>query len=45
MLKLAESQGAEIITSGQRVLPKRALEWGYLFRFPTLDMALADILK
>ncbi len=45
MLKLALGQGAEIITSSQRVLPKRALEWGYQFRSPTLDMALADILK
>ncbi len=45
MLKLALGQGAEIITSGQRVLPKRALEWGYQFRFPKLELALADILK
>ncbi len=45
MLKLALGQGAEIITSGQRVLPKRAVEWGYQFRFPKLELALADILK
>jgi NAD dependent epimerase/dehydratase family enzyme len=27
------------------VLPKKALEWGYTFRFPTVDTALADILN
>jgi len=24
---------------------KKALEWGYTFRFPTVDVALADILN
>jgi uncharacterized protein len=35
---------AEVITTGQRVLPKQALALGYQFRFPNLDAALADIL-
>ena len=45
MLKLLLGGGAEVVINGQRVLPKRALEWGYKFRFPTLDAALADILN
>jgi uncharacterized protein (TIGR01777 family) len=36
---------AEVVTTGQRVLPRRALELGYQFRFPTIDAALTDILK
>lgn len=43
MLKLMLGQGAEIVTTGQNVLPKKALEWGYNFKFPKLDEALADI--
>jgi NAD dependent epimerase/dehydratase family enzyme len=43
MLRLLLGGGAEVVIQGQRVLPKRALEWGYAFRFPTLDAALADI--
>jgi nucleoside-diphosphate-sugar epimerase len=35
---------AEVIATGQRVLPKQALALGYQFRFPNLDAALADIL-
>jgi uncharacterized protein (TIGR01777 family) len=36
---------AGVIATGQRVLPKRALELRYQFRFPKLDAALADILR
>ena len=35
---------ADVIATGQRVLPARALELGYQFRFPNLDVALANIL-
>ena len=31
---------AEIVTKGQRVLPKRTLEYGYAFKHPDLDEAL-----
>lgn len=34
----------EVLLSGQLALPKRLLEAGYQFRFPTLEAALADIL-
>jgi uncharacterized protein (TIGR01777 family) len=36
---------AQVVTRGQRVLPKKALATGYQFRFPTIDVALADILS
>jgi uncharacterized protein len=45
MLRLALGEVAEVVTTGQRVLPKRALALGYTFRFPTIDAALADILR
>jgi len=45
MLKLLMGQGAEIVITGANVLPKKAPQWGYQFKFPQLDAALADILK
>jgi hypothetical protein len=44
-LRLRFGEVADVILTGQRVLPKRALELGYPFKFPTIDAALADILK
>lgn len=35
---------ASIVVTGQRVLPRRALELGYRYRFPRLEGALADLL-
>jgi uncharacterized protein (TIGR01777 family) len=32
-----------LVLGGQRVIPQRALELGFPFRFPTIDLALADI--
>ena len=43
--RLGLGPAAEIVTTGQRVLPNKALAWGYQFRFPSLEQALADILK
>jgi NAD dependent epimerase/dehydratase family enzyme len=44
-LQLLMGGGSVVVIEGQRVLPRRALEWGYSFRFPALEAALADILK
>ena len=43
-LRLMLGEVAQIVTTGQRVLPRRALELGYQFKFPTVDVALADVL-
>jgi NAD dependent epimerase/dehydratase family enzyme len=44
MLRLMLGEVANVITTGQRVLPQRAIEWGYNFRFPEVDGALGDVL-
>jgi NAD dependent epimerase/dehydratase family enzyme len=36
---------AEIVTEGQRAVPKRPLELGYTFTHPDLDDALAASLR
>jgi uncharacterized protein (TIGR01777 family) len=43
-LRLRFGQVAEVLSTGQRVLPRRAQELGYTFVFPGLDGALANIL-
>lgn len=43
LIRLALGDAAEILTTGQRVLPRRASELGYSSRFPTLEAALADL--
>jgi uncharacterized protein (TIGR01777 family) len=44
-LRLLLSEMAdELLLCSQRLVPARALELGYRFRFPSLDAALADIL-
>jgi uncharacterized protein (TIGR01777 family) len=43
-VRAAFGEGAAVILEGQRVLPRRALELGYRFRFPTLDGALSNLL-
>jgi hypothetical protein len=44
MLRLMLGQVASVITTGQRVLPRKALALGYTFRFPDVDSALRDVL-
>lgn len=36
---------ADLVTTGQRVLPRKAQALGYEFRFPELEPALRDLLK
>jgi NAD dependent epimerase/dehydratase family enzyme len=43
-LRVMLGQVAQLVTSGQRVLPREAQKLGYVFRFPTIDAALADVL-
>jgi len=43
-LRVMLGQVSQLLTTGQRVLPRRAQALGYTFRFPTIDAALADIL-
>ena len=44
MLRAVLGEVAGVITSGQRVRPKKALALGYAFRFPELEPALRDLL-
>ncbi len=43
-LRIALGEVADVITEGQRVLPKHALAQGFAFRFPDLGAALQDLL-
>lgn len=43
-LKLIVGEMAEILLSGQRVVPQAALDQGFRFRFATLEAALRDVL-
>ena len=43
-LRIVLGEVADIVATGQRVLPKRALDLGYSFRYPMLETALAHIL-
>jgi uncharacterized protein (TIGR01777 family) len=44
MIRMAIGQAAVVVTTGQRVRPRRALELGYVFQFPQLEGALRDLL-
>jgi uncharacterized protein (TIGR01777 family) len=44
ILRLALGKVASVVTTGQRVLPKKALALGYEFKFPQVSAALADVL-
>jgi uncharacterized protein (TIGR01777 family) len=44
-LRLMLGEVANVVTKGQRVRPGVPLQLGYSYRFPTIDAALADILK
>ncbi|MCW3038180.1 MAG: hypothetical protein JWM31_85 [Solirubrobacterales bacterium] len=43
-IKLLYGEMAEIVTEGQRAVPKRALAEGYAFKYADLDQALASAL-
>lgn len=43
-LKIAVGEFAENLYNGQKVIPGKALESGFVFRFPTLESALDNLL-
>jgi uncharacterized protein len=43
-LRVLYGQMAEIVTSGQRVLPRRLMQLGFRFGYPELEPALRDVL-
>ncbi len=43
-LKLALGELADAVATGQRVVPKKAIDLGYRFRHPDLEPALRDLL-
>jgi uncharacterized protein (TIGR01777 family) len=43
-LRLALGEVASVVTTGQRVLPQKAVALGYQFRFPDIETALSDML-
>jgi uncharacterized protein (TIGR01777 family) len=44
MLRLGLGEVGTVVTKGQKVLPRRALALGYAFKYPTIDIALAQLL-
>ena len=45
LMRLLLGEGADVIANGQNVLPRRALESGFLFTFPDLKPALEDLFR
>lgn len=43
-LRLLYGEMSEIVTTGQRVIPRRLLGLGFRFRHPELEPALRDVL-
>lgn len=44
-VKILLGEMSDVLLKGQRVLPKKALKEGFMFRFPQLENALKDILE
>ena len=44
-LRLALGEMADVVLASQRLVPRRALELGHPFRFPSLEVALEDLLS
>lgn len=44
-LRVALGEAAEVVLDGQRVLPRRALSFGYRFGYETVEVALGSLLS
>jgi NAD dependent epimerase/dehydratase family enzyme len=44
-LRIALGEVADVLLTGQHVVPRRALDAGLAFRFPRLEDALVDLLR
>jgi uncharacterized protein (TIGR01777 family) len=44
-LRLLVGEAAEVVLTGQRVLPRQAQRLGYAFKYPTIDAALREIVS
>jgi uncharacterized protein (TIGR01777 family) len=44
MLRIVLGEMADMVLNSQRVVPKRALEYGYKFRYPEIEPALRSII-
>jgi uncharacterized protein (TIGR01777 family) len=44
-LRMRLGEVANLITTGQKVIPKRALGLGYSYRYPSVEAALAELLR
>jgi hypothetical protein len=45
LLRTVLGEFANVVLKGQRVIPKRLMETGFSFRFPTLQQALEDLVE
>jgi hypothetical protein len=45
LLRALLGEFADVVLKGQRVIPKRLMETGFSFRFPTLQQALEDLIE
>lgn len=43
MLKMILGDMSALVAEGQKVIPEKALSLDYMFQYPTIDKALADI--
>lgn len=45
LLRTVLGEFANVVVMGQRVIPRKLMEMGFSFRFPTLQQALEDLIK